>query len=94
MTMTLRERLARKLYNLAGYDASSRGEDGFEGNRDAWLSDADAILAEMREPTEAMIARGEWAFPSIWAYGAFTEPSDVRYLWEEMISAALAEKDG
>jgi hypothetical protein len=56
MTDTMRERIARGQaeFDGRGWLNMPRGE------RDRYLDRADAVLAAMREPTEAMVQRWSW----------------------------------
>lgn len=77
--MTLREKIARKLHALA-WDGLPR--DKYEDEAPSWLSDADAILREMYDPTPGIV------------FSVETDSLTAITVWCEMILAALAEKDG
>ena len=76
--MTMRERVARAICSVA-FKRMEKPEDWID-----WLPEADAAIAAMAGPTEAMIEAGR---VYAWDYG----DENAKDGWEAMISAAQAE---
>lgn len=87
--MTLRERIARRIFECAkeaGFVPINTAFDMTAIAKAAWLSDADAILAEMREATAKM------ADAALTTGSRFGKPA-MHNIWQTMIDAAIAERD-
>ena len=73
------ERVARRLLESNGY----LWENASEGTREEFEADARAAIAELREPTEAMIRACDWPNTD--------RNSSLEDVWRVMIDAALAK---
>lgn len=84
-TMTMREAMARAIG--IGIDIADPMVGEVVEERDLFAA-ADAVLAAMREPTEAMVEAGQNAMPAAAGYDL---PGDCPRVWHAMLDAA---KDG
>lgn len=86
--MRMREKIARALFDnwISRQSSLTRTERAWRRSRDGLLLDADAVLAAMREPTEAMVTAGT-------AEDDVHELAPARIHWQAMIDSAI-EEDG
>ena len=102
MADTMIERVAREMFRQRRRDQGAAyfgGQDEVETDwrtvKSLYIADARAIIAAMREPTDAMTKAGGETAP--WSYelginDGFTPESAAAGVWEDMIDAALAEE--
>lgn len=80
--MTMRERIARVAYDEAFPQVA--WEIAGDHRQQFFLDQADAVLAAMREPTEAMVTAG-------YDVGYSPDPLPCGDVWKAMIDAAISE---
>jgi hypothetical protein len=83
--MTMRERIARAIEKTIDMKAN-----GWSLQKEASYAAADAVLAELRTPTDAMLVAAEDAVPALACF-APKENSPSYIAWISAIDAAGAE---
>ena len=106
MAMTLREKIARQLWDCEakrarhceGVLSAAKGKpitdtmEPFEEHRDMWLGDADAVVEVMRKPSKEMLHAGAVALVNAQSHNGVHQLAvfPVFEVWDAMIAAAIS----